>query len=393
MLRFLPDSWVEGLLRPLLLVDPVAGLYLEEAAPDWRFLALGVVFLMLLGLLARAGRRIPAMKAQHVITALGLVLTFYLWTFVSGNGRYFSWGMLLVGPLLVWAILLLPTSRRLRWTALALVLVLQGTALRLSYTPNPWAVVRLTHTPLSLQDSPLRERPAVFLTVSNLTYSILVPLFHPESRWANVAGQFNVLPGTLEWSRLQKLLQSPLPMYLVTPVRPQDHDGQGHPTGAAIKVLRDTLSHQGLVLMDGGCQLLRSRLSGPGALATTGEDDKRGFSVCALERGPSPAAAAASPASAPRSLGQEALDAVERRCPRFFPPGGGRDSLEDGVDARFYAQSDVRLWVHPDGIVLYHYFRAMNPTPLGTVEEVRANRFVLGCHKLPGRYLPFWQRP
>lgn len=391
MLRFLPDSWLEGFLRPLLMVDPVAGLYLEEAAPDWRFLAL-VAVLLLMGLMALAGRRYPALGRQGPITAIGLLVTFYLWTFVSGNGRYFSWGMLLVGPLLVWATLMWPVSRRLRWTTLALVLALQAVALRMSYVPNPWAVVRLVQAPLSLQASPLRERPAVFLTVSNLTYSILVPLFHPDSRWANIAGQYNVLPGTFEWPQLQRLLQSPLPLYLVTPVRPEDHDGRGHPTGAAVKVLKDTLSHQGLVLVDGGCQLLRSRLSGPGALATEGQEDERGFSICALERGPLPAAASGLQESASTSPENQALDSVERRCPRFFPAGGGRSSLVGGAHARHYAASDVRLWVHPDGIVMYHYFRAMNPTPLGTVDEVRADRFSLTCDKLPGRYLPFWQR-
>ena len=37
MIRFEPDTWFDGALRPLLLGDPSAGLYYEEGAPDWRF--------------------------------------------------------------------------------------------------------------------------------------------------------------------------------------------------------------------------------------------------------------------------------------------------------------------------------------------------------------------
>ena len=36
----MPDTWLDGLARPLLLADSVAGLYAEIQAPDWRFAAL-----------------------------------------------------------------------------------------------------------------------------------------------------------------------------------------------------------------------------------------------------------------------------------------------------------------------------------------------------------------
>jgi hypothetical protein len=68
------------------------------------------------------------------------------------------------------------------------------------------------------------------------------------------------------------------------------------------------------------------------------------------------------------------MDAVEQRCPRFFPPGGGQPALLQGAQLRKYAASDVRLWVMPEGVVMYQYYRAMNPTQVGSVEDVIAGR-------------------
>jgi hypothetical protein len=389
MLRFLPDSVAEGLLRPFFMADPVAGLYLEDTAPDLRFAA----FLLILGVAVFMKRRALPLTTGQGVTVIGTVLLLYVWTFASGNGRYFTWGLLLVGPLLVMACALLPASKSARWGILSLVLLLQLSMLGLSRVPNLWASVRTTEVPLALNASPLREQPAVFLTVSKLSYSILVPLFHPQSRWANIAGQYNILPGTPEWTRLQTLLRDPLPKYLVTPVRPKDHDPQGQPFGQTRVVLDNVLSHQGLQLVVNGCKTLWSLLSGPGPVETEELRAKRGFWLCALE--PRPLPTDVQPATADgRALAiREAMDAVERRCPRFFPPGGGQPSLVDGAHLRDYAMTDVRLWVIPEDLVLFQYFRAMNPTVLGPFEDVRAGRFTVPCDKLPGRYLPFWQRP
>jgi hypothetical protein len=140
MLRFVPDSWAEGLLRPLFMAEPVAGLYLEDAAPDWRFAA----FIVLAGTLLLVRKRVqPAPTLQQTVTGLGLVLLLYVWTFVVGNGRYFAWALLLIGPLMVAACALLPLSRSMRWALILLLLAVQGVSVYLARTPNHWALVRL----------------------------------------------------------------------------------------------------------------------------------------------------------------------------------------------------------------------------------------------------------
>ena len=387
MLRFLPDSFAEGLLRPFLMVDPVAGLYFEDSAPDWRF----AMFLVLMGTALALRRRAPGttISMGQGVTAFGTVLLLYLWTFISGNGRYFAWGFLLIGPLLVMASQLLPGSRSLRWTVLLVLLALQGVVLALSRTTNAWAAVLATDVALPLEDSPLRHTPAVFLTITSLSYSILVPQFHAQSRWSNISGQYNILKGTLEWDRLQGLLSSRLPKYLVMPVTPVESDPQGQPIGQTSRLIADTVARFGLALVPAGCVTLPSKLPGPNLQKH--ESQKFGFWVCALKE--SAVAAVDLPLRSPTSSNDHAaLNAVERQCPRFFPPGGGLASLVEGSHLRKYSSTDVKLWVDPTSVVQFQYFRAMNPTTLGTVDDVREGRFSLACDKLPGRYLPFWQR-
>ena len=84
VLRFLPDDWLEALLRPFLMLDSVAGIYFEQSAPDLRFAAL-VLFLVIGALAGRVPRSLDA-RQRFLLVSLGLL--FYVWTLTIGNGRY-----------------------------------------------------------------------------------------------------------------------------------------------------------------------------------------------------------------------------------------------------------------------------------------------------------------
>jgi hypothetical protein len=114
-----------------------------------------------------------------------------------------------------------------------------------------------------------------------------------------------------------------------------------------------------------------------------------GYWFCPLEAGPTLGA----DTSGDREPWSEAFAAVERACPRFFPPAGGMLLVRrpDLVVHR-YAATDTYLYVDEYDNVSYAYFRALNLTRIGSIEDVRHGKFTMDCVKLPGRYRYPWQR-
>lgn len=388
MLRFVPDSWIEVLLRPILLADPVAGLYAEIHAPDWRYL-MAALFL-LIGTLLR--RRQPQLDGAQWRSVIGLALCFYLWTLVSGNGRYFFWGLLMAGPLVVVAARQLPATRSMRNTVVVSVVGLQAWVVGMTYEPNVWmlrpwgdgpGVARSTHA--------LAGSPAVFLTVGSISHSILVPLMHPESRWANVGGQQDLRPGMREFDQLQALLASPLPKFGVIRAARLVMTDDRQPTEAAWTVIRRALAIQGFAPAPKPCAFLRLEMGGPPFELQTPTASERGFWFCELN--PIPQTAAASPDSLGRAPEFDDVFAqIERRCPRYFPAGNALTRPADDGVSRHYSHSDTSVAISQTGVVYFKNMRALNPTELGRVDDIRAGRFRLDCDRLPGRYRPPWER-
>lgn len=402
MLRFQPDSLPEGLMRPFIMVDPVAGIYFEDMAPDVRFAALVLLLgLMAAGWIARgrakggstqaAGYAAPVLPLHagqwRGLAALGVM--FFAWTFAIGNGRYFIAGLLLVGPLVAMACSRMPGTKALRTTTLLGVLALQFFVFLQSYTPNRWGLSRWTHgEALSIEASPLRQSPAVFLTFGSISFSILVPKFHPQSRWSNVSGQRDIEPGVLEFPKLQDLLRADLPKYAVMPVNEDQRLPSGQPSPKVRGVLNGGLALHRFRLSNEACTVLASPL----ATAITDEQGKdkahRGFWFCPVVPGAAPAV----PATAPANAWDDVFAQLEKRCPRFFPPGDSKLRQFNGIAMRYYTGSDTRVYVDGEGQVVYRYFRALNSTFVGTTDQVLRGEFELNCQKLPGRYVPPWQR-
>lgn len=399
MLRFIPDSLGDGLLRPLLLGDPAAGLYLETHAPDWRF-ALLVLFLAF----AAAGRalgKVPAavrgrqsglLGAATWRLLVGLTLCFYLWTFVSGNGRYFMWGLLIVGPLVVAAARRLPGTTALRNTAIVGALVLQGVAVSMTYEPNLWGLRPWREGPgLTLAKTPLQDKPAVFLTIGFISYSILVPQMHPQSRWANITGQRDLVPGMPEHDKLQALLNSPLPKYVLFNAARIARAKDDQPLAAAGEAMQRILREQRLRPLERHCEFVSAAVGGTPFNKRTQQPVEDGFWFCAVEPIQAGGAVESRQPVAPEL--DDVFERVERHCPRYFPPGSAHTRLgSDGAFVRHYAHSDTSLYVNDAGDVYFKYFRALNPSVIGEVHTVRQGQLTLDCTRLPGRYVPPWER-
>lgn len=386
MLRFLPDDWLEALLRPFLLIDPAAGLYIEFSAPDWRFAFL--ICFALIALWAHRGRL--ALTAAQVGGLFSLLVMFVVWTWVIGNGRYFVAGLLLVGPLTLMLWRALPGTQGFRVLVLAGCLSLQAYTVHLHYNDNVWGLLKWQAGPgLAIEPSPLREKPAIFLTITGISYSLLVPQFHPQSRWANVLGQQDVTPALPEYPRLRELLRSPLPKYLLVPINPKLMQGNAQPTSAMVDFLNQYLSPQGLALEGAPCAALRSPL----ALTVLGRPDdllpKQGFWFCPV-RVVSEGLEAIVRTSPRAEALRDVFERIETACPRFFPPNRGAPRESEGVVSRLYAASDTRLSIDSDDRVFFRYFRSMNSTLVGRVDDIRNQNFTIPCKKLPGRYQPPW---
>lgn len=384
MLRFLPDSWLAWLLRPFLMADPSVGLYYEEAAPDWRFCALLAVLLIS----ALAGWRLRAAGTEHRRLLLALFVTFYIWTAVSGNGRYFIVGLLAAGPLLVAAWQWLPGSRFLRWTLLTVFCFAQAFTVHSMIRPGGWYRVAWERgAAVPVDDNPIRHRPALFVTLTGISWSMLVPSFHPDSRWINIGGQIDITPVRPEYPKAQAMLRTTLPMYMLGPAS-QAEDGEPDPQpGEAMRdAISQALLEHGLALTGAPCEALRTRLL-PQGVASQKVQPPGAFWICPIRHADPQAVAAKASMGDPLA---DVFSRVEQHCPRFFPPGQAVSKRYNGHWMRYYLNSDTRLFVEDTGIVTYKYFRAIAPMTIGTIEEVRQGRLRLDCAHISGRYVPPW---
>lgn len=382
MLRFKPDDWLEGLLRPFILVDPQGFTYYELPAPDLRFAAV----LLMTGIVLVSGRLRARLSVPAWRTLIALWLIFYIWTFFSGNGRYFMSGLLLAGPVLVLLVGRLPFTRSMRLLLLAGLVGLQAMLVHQHFSHGMWALAFWRDGPgLALEDSPIKHQPAVFVTISSVSHSALVPQFHPGSRWANVTGQVDIMPGMPEYVPLRRLLAAPLPRYLVLQILETVKDSSAQPEGEVLDMVNETLTRHGLQRDERPCQILQSNLE---TLHGKGVAPRLAYWFCPLREGPP-----AEPVLPPEAYAwNDVFDAVEKRCPRFFPPGEGELRIVGDLALRSYLSADTRLFVNESGQVLFRHLRALNATVIGSVDQVRRGDFQLDCHKLPGRYMYPWQQ-
>lgn len=387
MIRFEPDTWFDGALRPLLLGDPSAGLYYEEGAPDWRFAALAG--LTLAALLSRQGRLL--LNPARRMALLALAVLFYVWTFSTGNGRYFMAGLVMTGPLLVMVGQTVPGSRAFRWLLLLGFTGLQVFTVAAMLRPGAWGLVHWRQGPaVALQDTPLRHRPLTVVTITAVSYAILVPQFDPASQWINLAGQVPVQPKLPEYARARAVLASPLPIYLLVPATAGEGQSEvpAAPDTATWAVINEALEANGLAPATRQCETLRSQLleqgkSEPDRLAAPGA-----FWLC-------PLILTAQTAEQPLRLKDPYADVfakVEAGCPHYFKPGDAVTRENEGVWQRNYLDSDMRLMVDASDAVLYRYFRHYTPVYIASVAAVRSPSWTFSCPRVAGRYRPPWRQ-
>lgn len=392
MIRFEPDTWRDALLRPLAMAAPDGGVYVEIIAPDFRF-----VFILVLAvawfLLARGAQR----RASPALLLLAFsALAFVPWLATSGNGRYFIAFLLVAGPLCIGLAQLLPASRSIRLALAAAMVAWQG---YLIYEIDPWRswgfVVWGDGEPFGIEvPADVVRQPATYVTLSSISYSLIAPRFHPNSRWVNITMRGGLSDKSPDGQRTQALIAAPGPLKAIFPTVPggQESERMDPALGSAID---DLLAGHGLSIAgDEQCRLLLS----PGLAGLTssrldaaraGKPGLHGFWLCPLARQASQRTTQAPPVPQRSEL---VFEKLERLCPRIFRAGETVSLRIPAGAVRGYPGSDTKLYVFDDGQVLYKYVRALNPVPLGVVDEILSPGFAMDCANVRGRSGLPWER-
>lgn len=405
-MRFLPDTWLEVLLRPVAMAAPDANIYVEIMAPDFRFVFV-LALLMLLGAIhLRRGRgaglavaRIAGGRDRSyalVVLTLALAVAFVPWIATTGNGRYFVVGLLVVGPVVVGLTAMLPVTRSLRLTLAVGMLALQAFAVQQSSPWRAWTLATWREPPYFQMDIPPQSRaqPATYVTLSAITYSLLAPQFHPQSRWISLHSAPTPDSGTPDGRRTEAFLAKAQAgrLMLLVPVVPGTLTGERLPNARVSEVINGQLALYRLGLTQPqSCQFLHSRgLAGMGLVEKTKEERARsGFWLCHLTR-----LDAGAPVKTARGKRYDAVfKKLEAQCPRYFPAGGDAGSLAlANGEVRSYMQAEMKAYVYDSGEVYYKYYRALNPVLVGKMDDLLAGRSQLDCGKIRGRSGLPWER-
>jgi hypothetical protein len=176
VIRFLPDSWLDALMRPLAIASPDGGVYVEIIAPDFRFAFIIVLALAWL-ILARGSKR----RTSPALVLLALTaVAFVPWLETTGNGRYFIPFLLIAGPLCIGLVHLLPVTRSFVVT-LAIGMVSWQAFLIYDITPwRNWGHITWGDGPPFDVEVPkdIAAQPATYVTLSSISYSLIAPRFH-----------------------------------------------------------------------------------------------------------------------------------------------------------------------------------------------------------------------
>jgi hypothetical protein len=272
------------------------------------------------------------------------------------------------------------------------MVALQAFAVQQSAPWQAWELAKWKEPPYFQVDLPpeAKTEPATYVTMSVISYSLLIPQFHPQSRWMNLATAPMPGAGAFNGERTAAFLaRAPGKLRLLVPVVPDMLTEALLPNAAVSEVIDNQLAPYGLGFeQPQACSFLHSR-----GLATMGLQEKTdkqraqsGFWLCELRR--------VAPSVRPAAYGRHydaVFAALEKQCPRFLPANGDGPSLALlGGEVRRYMQAEMKVYVYDDGEVLYKYYRDLNPVFIGKAQDILAGRSRIDCSSVRAA-LP-WER-
>ena len=394
MIRFLPDTWIDALLRPIAMAAPDAGVYVEMMAPDLRFLVIVALVLILCAMYWRTKWSFSPV----LILLIFVSAAFAMWLATSGNGRYFIPVLLVSGPLCIALVCKLRATAMFKATIGIGVIGLQAVVIQQNNPWHVWGFVPWTAEPFfsTTFDEEALTRPATYVGITSNAYSLIAPRFPASSRWVNISSQPDP-ENTDEGRRLQLLLKSSRSLMLIIRSTPQNVTHDGQPDTEISQAFNALLAKQYLTLDDSKkCRLLPSKGLAHQLYKNKNINSidaamiaKVGFWICPLKH---PAELSARSAYRGYSAIDKIFEIAERSCPRFFPPGAASTfRIADGF-VRDYGSADMKLYVLDNGNILYKYWRALNPGLIGTITSIQMEGFQMDCNSIRGRSGLPWNR-
>lgn len=383
MIRFQPDSFAQALTRYFDMAAPDANVYVEIAAPDIRFAAIALLALAAALCWRRLGRGRRATFAMLLV----LLLSTSVWLATTGNGRYFMALLVVAGPLAIALICLLPVTRGFK-AALALLLVAgQGFVLFQQPPWNTWTYLHWRNEPyFGLRLEPAdRQVPATYASLSLITYSLIAPQFHPDSRWINLVSG-GMARRDQRW--VDEFLRDAAargPVYAFAPSLPWASLPDGRPMQRVLVAFDELLAKRNLRI-SGECRLVESsgllRMAQRNNSSDLGAPHPPGFWFCPVVYEPRPAMRQR--VEEPPQAVQRSLQRMSALCPRFFPAGEARLlRLPDGW-LRQYSDTETRVYVLDNGEVWYKFWRSLNPVLVGHVADLLAGTAQVDCTSIRG---------
>lgn len=413
--RFIPDSLVDGLLRPFAIAAPVTMTDDEFAAPDLRYVVLLVLAAALVvrwfwlkwvrhERLAAAPQSISCRRA-FIALGCGFLVDWILWLTAAGIGRYFIAAACVAAVLCVGlAFRLFAMRPKAGACVLAAVLAAQifemcvGATYR-SYVP--WDGGRPFE--LSIPEE-LTARPYLYLTLGEQSLSFVAPFVAPGSGFVDLEGDYVIGPSGPNGAHLESLIRryGPYLRVLVADPRFTIGRGAGLPDRAHID---DTLAHFGLRADEDDCSTILFKdvrqpfidvlpgtlpihlpqLQGRKIRVPVSPD--RTLTTCKVVPDDRPEAAL----FASEGTANLAFDHLEDECPQLFQPR--RPVTEDYGDEkkgyywiRRYDTTDLAVIITHGVVKLVDPVRGGPATYLGHESDWETEPLQLACGRRDGRY-------
>ncbi len=185
--RFVPESFIDGLLFPLRAVLPTPWLYQELRSPDIRIIAACILIMVIVVFLRQKLRA----SVAGTLTVSFFVVSSALWLITSGNGRYAVQLFLMVGVLVAWCLLQVFNKSQAKNILLGVVLLqLIGFYVGGNFR---WSEQNFSNEWFSyIVPEQLLKQPALYLILDINSYSFLASKVHPASIFATLSGQISL---------------------------------------------------------------------------------------------------------------------------------------------------------------------------------------------------------